>query len=172
MDIKLYFEAEYEMAGLNHRVGIRDWNLGWTRGIFEDGVPFEAELWSEDEELNLCVIIPEILRIEESKKITLEQNVGEIKGGFCMDRSVLKIGTTDCGYVDDMDVVIRYVEYLENYEVVSFLDNYRNGAVRLLQDLEGNDLVCIVIGLNIEDEVCAECFLNFREFYDEKSGMM
>lgn len=168
MDIKLYFEAEYEMARLNHRVGIRDWNLGWTRGIFEDGVPFEAELWSEDEELNLCVIVPEIFRIEENKKITFEKNVGEIKGGFCMDRSVLKIGTTDCGYVDDMDVVIQYVEYLETFEVVSFADNYRNGAIRLLRDSEGNDLVCIVIGLNIGDEICAECFLDFREFYNEK----
>lgn len=168
MDIKLYFEAEYEMAGLNHRVGICDSNLGWTRGIFEDGVPFEAELWSEDEELNLCVIVPEIFRIEKSKKVTFEQNVGEIKDGFCIDKSVLKIGTTDCGYVDDMNVVIQYVEYLETFEVVSFLDNYRNGAIRLLQDPEGNDLVCIVIGLNIGDEVCAECLLNFREFYNEK----
>lgn len=172
MGLKLYFEAEYEMTGLNHRVGIRDSNLGWTRGIFEDGVPFEAELWEEDEDLNLCVIIPEIFEIEEKKKWIPEQGLKKTEGVFHMDKSVLKIGTTDLGDVDDIDVVIQYVEYLEMFEVVSFLDNYRNGAIRLLQDSEGNNLVSIIIGLNIGDEACVECFLNFRRFCNEKSGMM
>ena len=170
MSIKLYFEAEYEMAGLNHRVGICDANLGWTRGIFEDGVPFEAELWEEDNDLNLCVIIPEVFEIGEKKKRICEQGLKKTEGVFYMDKSVLKIGTTDLGDVDDIDVVIQYVEYLETFEVVSFLDNYRNGAIRLLQDSEGNNLVSIIIGLNIGDEVCAECSLNFRGFCDEKSG--
>lgn len=172
MSINLYFEAEYDMAGLNHRVGICDSNLGWTRGIFEDGVPFEAELWEEDEDLNLCVIILEIFEIEEKKKRIPEQGLKKTEDLFHMDKSVLKIGTTDLGYVDDIDVVIQYVEYLEMFEVISFLDNYRNGAIRLLQDSEGNNLVRIIIGLNIGDEACAECFLDFRRFCDEKSGMM
>lgn len=45
---KNYYESIYPMAGLNHSECIGSENLGWTKGVLSDGVPFEAEMWMMD----------------------------------------------------------------------------------------------------------------------------
>ena len=71
---KNYYESIYPMAGLNHSECIGSENLGWTKGVLSDGVPFEAEMWMMDGRLVLCVVLPELFKEE----VVEDQNVVEV----------------------------------------------------------------------------------------------
>lgn len=159
-----YYEAAYTMAGLNHTECVGEENLGWTKGVLSDGVPFEAELWLMDEELTLCVMLPDIFKTDNDET---SQEAGECKRGKRQERQescVLKIGTFDRGYAQDFHTIIKYVEYLEESQLVEFCGERRNGAVHLFRDKEGNDIAGIIITLNEAGDIFAETPLVFKSF--------
>ena len=52
-----YIQAIRPFPICNHIKDVGRDNLGYTQGIFVDGIPFEAELWSYGEELNVSFVI-------------------------------------------------------------------------------------------------------------------
>ena len=74
------------------------------------------------------------------------------------------MGTIDRGFSEDYNVIISFVEYLEEFQVVNFHGEYRNGAVHLLEDKEGNHIVGVIITLKENGEVFADTPLVFKNF--------
>ncbi len=164
----------------NHTVEIGKENLGYTQGIMMDGVPFEAELWTNDTETCVSFILPEeVLEIQdddEEEGLWLEEVPYEEKGvpdntveGIELskesaDYSVLDIGMVDRGYINEVDVIEEYVSYLEDMGLLEYTTKLRNGTLRFLTDVEGHNVVCVIISLLIDGEVQARTPLNFRAF--------
>lgn len=147
---KNYYESLYRMVEMNHSEHVGSENLGWTRGVLSDGVPFEAEMWMRDGRLTLCVVLPEIFKKEETEDknvVEVVERSRETSTFEQLDSGVLKMGTVERGFSEDYNVIISFVEYLEKLQMVEFYGEYRNGAVHLLEDKEGNHLAGVIITL-------------------------
>ncbi|MBQ8279062.1 MAG: hypothetical protein IJZ23_04400 [Roseburia sp.] len=162
-----YYEATFTMAGLNHTRCVGEENLGWTKGVLSNGIPFEAELWMMKGDLTLCVMMPEIF---QSRQKGTGKNVEELdiedNSDFVLkeESCILKIGMIDRGYTQDFDTIVNYVEYLEEFGLVEFVDRYRNGMVHFFTDCEGNNIASVIITLNEKGDIYAETPLVFRNF--------
>ncbi len=172
-----YSEKSYILACrtfpvCNHVRDIDKHNIGFAQGIFTDGTPFEAELWTDDDDnKNLTVVMPVFKQISE-KTITLSNSDTSTNViPFCLktefeDNSVLHIGMTDDGYEDDSAISHSYSEYLEEMGILRFVDCRRNCCVEYSTDIAGNDLAVIHTLLSSKDDVIAETDLKFRPFIE------
>lgn len=160
------------MAGLNHTKDVGNENIGWTRGVMDDGVPFEAEMWLMNDELVVSIMMPEMFTDSRSTCDLEEDDFGEESIQRCQESSILKIGMVDRGFVTDIVVVQLYVEYLVNNGIIHFLNKYENGAVHLLTDKEKNNIAGVIITLNSHGEVWAETSLIFQNFPGWKKRMV
>lgn len=164
-----YYTTNYEFPSCNHTVGVESENIGYTRGITDSGVPFEAEMISDEDSLLLVVIMPDIFKGYE-KQVKKENKSNLISFTYSVDSwddSVLDIGMVDGGEVKNEELVHAYVEYLENCEIISFASNLLNGAVMRRVDNLGNDLVKIIVTMTEVDDVWAYTDLDFKPFIDK-----
>lgn len=177
-----FLEAIYAMPVCCHTSQeITKENLGYTQGILVDGIPFEAEIWSEGKEYqNLMVYLPQIeeLEVEDDDAKDLERSK-ETKGEsnkICdfhnevevIIKAVLCSNMVDREIVANFDTIANYVEYLESKGVVSFYGDMRNGFILYLTDEEGNDVVAVSISLVDNGVKLAETHLTFRKFPNQK----
>ena len=64
---------------------------------------------------------------------------------------------------DDLTVVQKYIDFLLEHEIISFVSNLQNGTVFYRVDTLGNDLAKILITLEDADGVWAYTELNFEK---------
>lgn len=60
----MYYESFTDFPICNHSVSINQNNIGYTQGILDGGIPFEAELWNNANGQSLSVVMPEIFIVE------------------------------------------------------------------------------------------------------------
>lgn len=168
-----YTEAIYDFPTCNHARQLGRENIGYCQGIFDDGVPFEAELWDGKNGLYLGIIIPDILPEREvpKKPKTNESEGANIVGisyndGVVFDAGVLKIGMERTGVEDGYDIPIYLVEYFEKNGVVEFTTNLENGFIEYLTDIAGKPLIRTIITLEEDGEILAEHDLDFKPFVE------
>lgn len=164
-----YCATNLEFPVCNHTVGVGSENLGYTRGITETGIPFEAEMVTDEDSLMLVVVMPAIF-----KKIKVKKRKADILSFTysvdAWDDSILDIGMVDDGIEEDDDIIHAYVEFLEIEGVVTFSSNVLNGTVFNRVDVLGNDLVKIIITLTENDDTWAYTDLNVKD-YDANSNV-
>ena len=158
-----YYKLDYDMPLCNHKECMSDSHLGFAKGITYDGVPFEAELTQHGKTKTLCVIMPAIfysspIKVDLEKENKEDSNIGVED----YDVSILDIGMVDEGIEDDISVIIKYVDFLIEHEILSFLSNLYNGTVMYRVDELGNELVKILISLEDEEGVLAYTNLSFN----------
>ena len=68
----------------------------------------------------------------------------------------------DEGVEDDISVIIKYVDFLIEHEILSFSSNLYNGTVMYRVDELGNELAKILISLEDEEGVLAYTNLSFN----------
>ena len=167
-----YLESSKPAPVCNHTVGIQHENIGYTQGVAFDGNPFEAELWKDGSVTVLCIIIPERKDFLPDSGNHHGEHEGSTDGNIISfgkktewyNHSVLSFGMVDRGYLDSINIADRYVTYLIDTGLFYFTDTVRNGVVRLLTDVEGNDLACILVTLTADGCVEARTHLKFRDF--------
>lgn len=145
-----YYIAKYDFPICNHTEGITSHNLGYTMGITSDGVPFEAEIFEGDESLILSVIMPDIYEDEKVEADT-SNIIGFTYDVDYWDDSMLDYGMVDDGQIEDEKIVKKYVEFLENSDIISFSSNIYNGTVMRRVDIAGNKFVKVLVTL-VDDE--------------------
>ena len=162
----MYYESFTDFPICNHSVSINQNNIGYTQGILDGGIPFEAELWNNANGQSPSVVMPEIFIVEqmdnisdEYRKVVTYRNQAE-----SMHEGVLTIGMVDCGVIDDFDLTIKYVDFLEEKGLIEFVAEMRNGTVFLNTDIEGHDLVNVTITLKEDGNFFATTPLQFRNF--------
>lgn len=160
-----YYEARYPFPICNHVKELSANNLGYTQGIMSNGVPFEAELWKSKNSVNVSFVLPELI-FSEKRESGLQ--CGNVIGfhnqveRFC--NGILNIGMVDNGQIDDFEEVIQYIDFLKENGLIEFTGQVENGAGFRCVDMEGNDLIYLVVTLEEDDEELAEVFLEFRDF--------
>lgn len=163
--MEYFYESDYELPKLNHHLNVGEENIGWTWGVMANGVPFEAELWVKNGEVNISVFLPEIiLKVEYEDPDQTSHDVTILPGKLKEGCGILKVGLMDRGYVTDYDTVITYVDFLEEYELIEFYGGERNGKIHRFCDKEGNETVEVMVALNTEEGFIGETPLVFRPF--------
>ncbi|MDO4976998.1 MAG: hypothetical protein Q4E53_07025 [Eubacteriales bacterium] len=148
-------------------------NIGYTKGITSDGVPFEAELFEKDDVLTLSVVMPAIYNdntyFDDKEKKDNQSNIIGIQYEVeSMDYSILDIGMVDVAEEENKDVIEQYVDYLCNCDIVAFASNVFNGIVMYRIDHSGNELAKVMITLKEGDDYWAYTSLDFQEFDNHK----
>ncbi len=167
---KGYYTSKYEYPLCNHTEGVTERNIGYTKGITANGVPFEAELFEKEEVLTMAVIIPAIFNdayeVREEEEYLNEQT--ELLGMHykvkSFDYSVLDIGMVDDIMEENIEIVRDYVDFLVHNKIVSFASDLLNGAVMYRVDRLGNNLAKILITMCEGEEFLAYTDLDFGEF--------
>lgn len=162
-----YIQLEKNFPICNHTQSIDSSNLGYCQGVGSDGIPFEAELWKNDNEKALTVILPvQEIPFQLNKSVIEPSNVRVFKAECeYWDSSVLWIGMVDHGQEEDEEVIRYYVDYLKKLGIVEFPGITENGSVMYCTDIAGNDLVHITIALEENDNILATTNLKFRPFF-------
>ena len=162
-----YLEPNYDMPVCNHKKFMSDSHLGFAQGISYDGVPFEAELTQYRKTRNLCVMMPEIF-VQDHYQYLIEKNdeedrdIIELSVAQEYDVSILDVGMADKGIEDDINVINRYIEFLTERKIISFLSDVYNGSVMYRVDESGNSLVKILVTLEEDEDIWAYTDLNFK----------
>lgn len=168
-DASKFFESTFDFPICNHTKEATEQNIGYTQGIMSDGTPFEAELWTNENEHQISVVMPVLAEKDMSAVTVQNQMQCENVIGFhnevsSCDNSILCIGMVDCGIEDELSIIMQYVDLLENAGIVSFTTDMKNGAVFYLTDVNGSDLVRVDIALIVDGQATATTPLHFRAF--------
>lgn len=171
-----YYEMVLPEPVCNHTVEIADENIGYTRGVLCDGIPFEAELWTDRTEINMSVYWTvtgnfrcngEVINDKKSisgQDYVINKIIAYKYEKECYLNSALIIGMVDYGFSDNQEEIENCVQYLENMGIIVFTTDMRNGAVQYLTDCEGNNIIGVIICLENEIGKQAKTNLHFRDF--------
>lgn len=165
-----YYQSKYEYPVCNHTEGITEKNIGYTRGITASGVPFEAELFEEDDALTMAVVMPAIYNDayegHEDDELS-DENINITAMHYdveSLDYSALDYGMVDDAMEENTDVVNDYVQFLVRNGLVTYASNLINGAVLYRVDVLGNDLAKVLITMKEGETFWAYTDLDFNEF--------
>lgn len=163
-----YCLCDYDFPICNHTKCVDDSNIGYTRGMTYDGIPFEAEVYETEDILGLVVIMPQIYErtyVKNSGIKTEKSKVTEICSSVeTYDSSVLVIGMCDEGEEEDCSTILAYVEFLIKHGLVEFTGVMRNGAVMYVEDRAGNTFARVIITLKEGDEFYGCTDLDLKDF--------
>jgi len=162
---KFFAEAILPVPVCNHSGAGSD-NIGYTVGIFSDGVPFEAEYWKSGEVFSVGFIMPYIERFHDCEGNILKNGnlLGFATGEQLIDKTVLCDGMVDEGEEESIEVIQKYVDYLCDMGAVEYCTDMFNGTVQYLIDILGNSLVNVKITLRDSNGEYAKSSLKFRTF--------
>lgn len=161
---KSYTILKGEFPVTNHS-DVDEANLGWVKGVFDDGTPFEAELWEYEGHTNVTILIP-------ADCWDIPINNTEPENGiipFCtsnerVNGGVLPVGMVVLGVESNNDIIINLVDYLEEEGFIDFVAQWRNGFVQYVEDINGNTFCEIIIELEDEENIYAEVDIDWYEF--------
>lgn len=161
-----YYEAICGFPICNHTERVSKENVGYVQGIMKNGVPFEAELWENDDGRNISIVMPELfINLDrESKSLQKDNLIGFHNQVEAVHNGVLTIGMVDGGVCTELDVTMQYVDYLKENGIIEFVGGMENGSVFYVTDVEGKDLVYVTVTLTEQDKTYAKTALCFRNF--------
>lgn len=161
-----YYEVTSGFPICNHTECVSKENIGYVQGIMKSGVPFEAELWENENGKNISVVMPELFINpgKESNPLTADNLVGFHNQVEDIHNGVLTIGMVDGGINTELNVTIQYVDYLKDNGIIEFVGGMENGSVFYVTDVEGKELVYVTITLSEQEKIFAKTPLHFMEF--------
>lgn len=165
-----YYQSKYEYPICNHTEGVSEKNIGFTRGVTASGVPFEAELFEEDDVMTMSVIMPAIYNDAyegQEEDEVIDENINITAMHYDVesdDYSVLDFGMVDDAMEENTDVVKDYVDFLVKNGIVTYASNLINGAVLYRVDVLGNELTKVLVTMKEGETFWAYTDLDFDEF--------
>lgn len=174
-----FTQLNYEFPVCNYTLGIDENNLGYAKGIFDDGVPFVAELCKNGGDLSIGVIIPAVFEREYNDDPNLSEKLEGNAAPLieveipkeCYDNSVLDIGMTDYGQEEEFDYIAAYAEYLCDAGILEYTTNVRNASVFYRADELGNILAKVLVTIVDDGSEVAAANLIFRCFPNNKAEL-
>lgn len=179
-DGSVAFASEWDFPICNHKICVTSDNIGYVQGLLKDNRPFEAELFLDNGECILGIIMPVLERLidpiekrdglsapvfsKENSKVRGLARQAEFK-----DNGVLPIGMVEEGETHNFMTIQLYIGFLEDMGIIKFTGKERNGYVEYLTDINGNDLVRVLITLQYGNgEVVATTPLRFKRFLSKE----
>ena len=174
------FASEWDFPICNHKNCVTRDNLGYVQGLLEDNRPFEAELFLDNGECIIGIIMPVLERLSDpiekrdgrSAPVFSKENSkvrGLVRKAELRDNGVLPIGMVEEGETHNFMTIQLYTGFLEDMGIIKFTGKERNGYVEYLTDINGNDLVRVLITLQYGNgEVAATTPLRFKRFLSKE----
>lgn len=157
-----YQEASFPFPVCNHTQEVSTNNEGYIQGLFDDGMPFEAELWTDGDEVSISVMLSQGYKPDIKDG---NDNVSPFRLQHdSINKGILYIGMVENGQEENLDVIIALVECLENQGIIEFEGQYRNGYVVYYTDREGTDLTYITVLLSDSEKEYGTTPLKFWDF--------
>lgn len=160
-----FVEGYKDFPVCNHVCGVGPENKGYQTGMFDDGLPFEVEEYEygkgDSKVRELALIMPD-LYVEDDDCEEPEYEFGYEKE--LKEYSVLPIGMVIRGQESSFPIIRWYQEFVEEMGIVEYVSNIRCCSVFYYTDVNGNDLVQIIIGLIINGEEEAVSKVLLRDF--------
>lgn len=168
-------EFSYSFPVCNHTESVNEDNIGFIQGYMNYSVPFEAELFTNYmNEIVLGIVMP----VLGEKEIPLghckglQKSAANAKGNVLgmvskvesWDNSVLTIGMVMDMEEEDINVCIAYVKFIKDMGLIEFTSNVENCSMFYYTDINGTELVKLLITLKHESELIATTPLSFRKF--------
>ena len=100
----------------------------------------------------------------KKSKIRVGNRVGFNYDVATVHLGILSIGLYMLGEVYDLDMIVDYVDYIEENGLFKFLGSVCNGSVTILEDEDGFEYAYIAVMLDSEGVEEAVTDLNFRHF--------
>lgn len=149
----------YEAPSCNHICGITSKNKGYTQDTTYDGIPFEAEIWTNGKrETCMTVVLPDLQFAGEQPSFRPpfeDVELGDHRYAYPDEEESRNFGILtrrmafDCAE-KSYAVILDYLTFLEDNDLVQFLGNAKNGYVEYLVDREGNRVASVIITLKGE----------------------
>lgn len=168
------FRASFPVC--NHAQGFEEkYNHGYLQGVTGDGMPFEAELWSTETEENISIVFPENFDmydgIDPYEDALVDHKPDEPipyqRQDELVENSMLTIGMVRRGRINNINVIIAYVDYFEQCGLYEFVTEYRNGCLMQMTDINGNYLLQLNITTWSEDMgELVDTYMDFKPFFD------
>ena len=160
-----YRQASYPIPVCNHTTTDADeHNIGYAQGILDDGIPFEAELWRDNQNhLNISIYMP-LFKNDSISEDYHSDDLDTVSSEMVVSHEVLCIGMAEHDYLPDEGLVREYVEYIVDNGLVRFTTEVYNSSGAYYTDVEGNDIICVRIFLEGDDGEYAKTDLKFRPF--------
>lgn len=165
-----YYTSKYDYPICNHTEEVTEKNIGYAQGITAGGVPFEAEMFEERENMSMAVMMPAIFNDayvgkEDEKLSDTHSNITGMRYEVnFLDYSVLDIGMVDGPIEENIDIVKAYVDFLASNGIVIFDSDVLNGTVFYRIDALGNNLAKVLITMREGEDFWAYTNLDFKEF--------
>ena len=179
-DGSVAFASEWDFPICNHKNCVTSDNIGYVQGLLEDNRPFEAELFLANGGCILGVIMPVLEWLSDPIEkrdgrgvpVFSKENSkvrGLVRQAELKDNGVLPIGMVEEGEAGNSMTIMLYTGFLEDMGILTFLGKERNGYVEYLTDINGNDLVRVLVTLQYENgEVVATTPLRFKRFLSKE----
>ena len=154
---------QYEAPVCNHVAGLTEKNKGYTQDFTYDGIPFEAEIWTNGRrETCMSVVLPDLYfageQVEARRALPEDGDVelGSHRYAYRLDDTQTNFGVltrrmTFLGAEKSYAVILDYLTFLEDNDLVRFPGDAKNGYVAYHLDREGNRVAEVIITLKAKD---------------------
>ena len=153
------------------------YNHGYAQGVTGEGIPFEAEHWSTDTEESITIVFPENFDMYEGidpyADVFAEHKPDEPipyqSQDILVDEGMLTVGMVTRERINNINVIMAYVDYFEDCGLFEFETEFRNGSLLQVTDKNGTDL--LQLNITIWSENMGELAtpdLIFKPFFPEK----
>lgn len=172
-----YIEGYKDFPICNHILEVGPENVGYQTGMFDDGLPFEAEEYEYGDDncrmREFAIIMPDLCveddDCDEPEHATgcdrMENKIEEFHYSIKLKEcSVLPIGMVFNGQEDNFSIIKWYQEFIEEAGVVEYVSDVRSCSVFYYTDMNGNDLVQVRVGLITNGQLEAVSNIKMRDF--------
>lgn len=161
-----FYQFALPMPAINPKLEADNHIIGLAFGVLSDGIPFAAELWRDDTDNSITVLLPyqeKLFPETDTHPLTVEGS--NVTGFLWQVESVNYTAICEGMEILDEDLddsaIIEHVDYLENMDLIHFISPVINGYVNLLSDFENRPVVKIIIALSTNGCQAAETPLRF-----------
>lgn len=156
-------ETDYSFPAGNHTEA-ETYNLGWTQGMIQKKILFEAELWRQEKKLYASFLLPELeLKICTEDGEKFEETILRENDEY-VDYAALPRDMKMEGFVYENERIQAYVYFLEEAGLLRFKDDHRNGSVMKFTNANDEKIVCVSVQIKEENDQMVRVPLHFKDF--------
>ncbi len=165
--------AKYKKPSCNHLYA-DETNYGYTVGLTSKGVPYEAELFDSDGDINFHIVLPFLSDLYVEHDVRKNSFIENKVKPFVSRTTVKNNAVLTIGMIEDSDsfsdkTLWNCVDYLEEEGLVQFTSNHRNGYMYSLFDFDGNRVVAVNVTLRSDDFLWAYIGMDMMPYEENLS---
>ena len=169
--LRQYIQAEYPFPVCNHKISEKDMkiSLGYVEGIFEDGIPFAAELIhsSEMKKTSVIFVLPYLEQFANQSSYPLKSHRAVLYHEGILNpnwHTLLCRGMYDARESVSSLVLNKYIDYLVEMGAIELRDHVIEGFTHVLYDFGNHKVIAIELSLMKQGTVEVVVPFQFRSF--------